>query len=156
MRISLSTSLVFSPPQTVLFFPFSFHLPFLTLFHSFSLFSRSSALQEEDGYTGLHHAAKLGSLDIVTLLLETGQVDINAQVGKSERGTLLGSRQGGNNQQVSVCVLSVCVTLCHVQWPRCLCFENFFKCIYLDSDTSCTVDNMILYLILSCNINIYT
>uniref|UniRef100_A0A4W5NU93 Euchromatic histone-lysine N-methyltransferase 2 n=1 Tax=Hucho hucho TaxID=62062 RepID=A0A4W5NU93_9TELE len=34
---------------------------------------------EEDGYTGLHHAAKLGSLDIVTLLLETGQVDINAQ-----------------------------------------------------------------------------
>uniref|UniRef100_A0A674AWV1 Euchromatic histone-lysine N-methyltransferase 2 n=1 Tax=Salmo trutta TaxID=8032 RepID=A0A674AWV1_SALTR len=33
----------------------------------------------EDGYTGLHHAAKLGSLDIVTLLLETGQVDINAQ-----------------------------------------------------------------------------
>ncbi|XP_070996083.1 histone-lysine N-methyltransferase EHMT2-like isoform X1 [Oncorhynchus clarkii lewisi] len=56
---------------------------------------------EEDGYTGLHHAAKLGSLDIVTLLLETGQVDINAQVGKSERGTLLGSRQGGNNQQDS-------------------------------------------------------
>uniref|UniRef100_A0A8C7UB09 Euchromatic histone-lysine N-methyltransferase 2 n=1 Tax=Oncorhynchus mykiss TaxID=8022 RepID=A0A8C7UB09_ONCMY len=33
----------------------------------------------KDGYTGLHHAAKLGSLDIVTLLLETGQVDINAQ-----------------------------------------------------------------------------
>ncbi|CAB1321098.1 unnamed protein product [Coregonus sp. 'balchen'] len=56
---------------------------------------------EEDGYTGLHHAAKLGSLDIVTLLLETGQVDINAQVGQSKRGTLLGSRQGGNNQQDS-------------------------------------------------------
>ncbi|KAJ7999937.1 hypothetical protein DPEC_G00199580 [Dallia pectoralis] len=34
---------------------------------------------EEDGYTGLHHASKLGSLEIVTLLLETGQVDINAQ-----------------------------------------------------------------------------
>lgn len=36
--------------------------------------------QEEDGYTGLHHAAKLGSLEIVTMLLETGQVDVNAQV----------------------------------------------------------------------------
>ncbi|XP_075868086.1 histone-lysine N-methyltransferase EHMT2 isoform X4 [Nelusetta ayraudi] len=35
---------------------------------------------EEDGYTGLHHAAKLGSLEIVTMLLETGQVDVNAQV----------------------------------------------------------------------------
>uniref|UniRef100_A0A6Q2YKT7 Euchromatic histone-lysine N-methyltransferase 2 n=1 Tax=Esox lucius TaxID=8010 RepID=A0A6Q2YKT7_ESOLU len=34
---------------------------------------------EEDGYTGLHHASKLGNLEIVTLLLETGQVDINAQ-----------------------------------------------------------------------------
>ncbi|KAM6959204.1 histone-lysine N-methyltransferase EHMT2 [Aplochiton taeniatus] len=34
---------------------------------------------EDDGYTGLHHAAKLGSLEIVNLLLETGQVDINAQ-----------------------------------------------------------------------------
>uniref|UniRef100_A0AAY5KLW0 Euchromatic histone-lysine N-methyltransferase 2 n=1 Tax=Esox lucius TaxID=8010 RepID=A0AAY5KLW0_ESOLU len=33
----------------------------------------------EDGYTGLHHASKLGNLEIVTLLLETGQVDINAQ-----------------------------------------------------------------------------
>ncbi|XP_010898486.2 histone-lysine N-methyltransferase EHMT2 isoform X3 [Esox lucius] len=56
---------------------------------------------EEDGYTGLHHASKLGNLEIVTLLLETGQVDINAQVGKSKRGTLLGSRQGGSNQQDS-------------------------------------------------------
>lgn len=37
-------------------------------------------VQEEDGYTGLHHAAKLGSLEIVTMLLETGQVDVNAQV----------------------------------------------------------------------------
>lgn len=37
-------------------------------------------LQEEDGYTGLHHAAKLGNLEIVTMLLETGQVDVNAQV----------------------------------------------------------------------------
>ncbi|KAL0962486.1 hypothetical protein UPYG_G00340650 [Umbra pygmaea] len=34
---------------------------------------------EEDGYTGLHHASKMGSLETVTLLLETGQVDINAQ-----------------------------------------------------------------------------
>lgn len=37
-------------------------------------------LQEEDGYTGLHHAAKLGNLEIVNMLLETGQVDVNAQV----------------------------------------------------------------------------
>lgn len=37
--------------------------------------------QEEDGYTGLHHAAKLGNLEIVNMLLETGQVDVNAQVG---------------------------------------------------------------------------
>ncbi|XP_062301954.1 histone-lysine N-methyltransferase EHMT2 isoform X2 [Osmerus eperlanus] len=56
---------------------------------------------EEDGYTGLHHAAKRGSLDIVTLLLETGQVDINAQVGESEWGTVLGSRQGGSVKQDS-------------------------------------------------------
>uniref|UniRef100_A0A665VDB8 Euchromatic histone-lysine N-methyltransferase 2 n=1 Tax=Echeneis naucrates TaxID=173247 RepID=A0A665VDB8_ECHNA len=34
---------------------------------------------EDDGYTGLHHAAKLGSLEIVSMLLETGQVDVNAQ-----------------------------------------------------------------------------
>ncbi|TSK20284.1 Histone-lysine N-methyltransferase EHMT2 [Bagarius yarrelli] len=36
-------------------------------------------IQEEDGSTGLHHAAKLGNLEIVSLLLNTGQVDINAQ-----------------------------------------------------------------------------
>uniref|UniRef100_A0AAR2IGJ7 Euchromatic histone-lysine N-methyltransferase 2 n=1 Tax=Pygocentrus nattereri TaxID=42514 RepID=A0AAR2IGJ7_PYGNA len=36
-------------------------------------------IQEEDGSTGLHHAAKLGNLEIITLLLNTGQVDINAQ-----------------------------------------------------------------------------
>lgn len=41
-------------------------------------------LQEEDGYTGLHHAAKLGNLEIVNMLLETGQVDVNAQVMKDE------------------------------------------------------------------------
>uniref|UniRef100_A0A671KS72 Histone-lysine N-methyltransferase EHMT2-like n=1 Tax=Sinocyclocheilus anshuiensis TaxID=1608454 RepID=A0A671KS72_9TELE len=34
---------------------------------------------EEDGSTGLHHAAKLGNLEVVMLLLSTGQVDINAQ-----------------------------------------------------------------------------
>uniref|UniRef100_A0AAY4E6X1 Euchromatic histone-lysine N-methyltransferase 2 n=1 Tax=Denticeps clupeoides TaxID=299321 RepID=A0AAY4E6X1_9TELE len=33
----------------------------------------------EDGSTGLHHAAKLGNLDVVNLLLGTGQVDVNAQ-----------------------------------------------------------------------------
>ncbi|XP_051520544.1 histone-lysine N-methyltransferase EHMT2-like isoform X3 [Myxocyprinus asiaticus] len=33
----------------------------------------------EDGSTGLHHAAKLGNLEVVTLLLSTGQVDLNAQ-----------------------------------------------------------------------------
>lgn len=36
--------------------------------------------QEDDGYTGLHHAAKLGNLEIVKMLLETGQADVNAQV----------------------------------------------------------------------------
>uniref|UniRef100_A0A671KQ14 Histone-lysine N-methyltransferase EHMT2-like n=1 Tax=Sinocyclocheilus anshuiensis TaxID=1608454 RepID=A0A671KQ14_9TELE len=36
-------------------------------------------VQEEDGSTGLHHAAKLGNLEVVMLLLSTGQVDINAQ-----------------------------------------------------------------------------
>ncbi|XP_072226460.1 histone-lysine N-methyltransferase EHMT2 isoform X3 [Leuresthes tenuis] len=41
---------------------------------------------EEDGYTGLHHAAKLGSLDIVNMLLETGQVDVNAQVREEDSG----------------------------------------------------------------------
>ncbi|KAM3858182.1 histone-lysine N-methyltransferase EHMT2 [Diretmus argenteus] len=34
---------------------------------------------EDDGYTGLHHAAKLGNKETVSMLLETGQVDINAQ-----------------------------------------------------------------------------
>ena len=46
--------------------------------------------QEEDGYTGLHHAAKQGNLQLVHLLLETGQVDINAQV------------RGGPEETVSV------------------------------------------------------
>uniref|UniRef100_A0A3Q4BHV7 Uncharacterized protein n=1 Tax=Mola mola TaxID=94237 RepID=A0A3Q4BHV7_MOLML len=43
---------------------------------------QNGACQEpagEDGYTGLHHAAKLGNLEIVNMLLETGQVDVNAQ-----------------------------------------------------------------------------
>lgn len=40
-------------------------------------------MKEEDGYTGLHHAAKLGNLEIVNMLLETGQVDVNAQVRKA-------------------------------------------------------------------------
>lgn len=44
--------------------------------------SWSWIFQEEDGYTGLHHAAKLGNLEIVNMLLETGQVDVNAQVEK--------------------------------------------------------------------------
>ncbi|XP_053718857.1 histone-lysine N-methyltransferase EHMT2 isoform X1 [Synchiropus splendidus] len=34
---------------------------------------------EEEGYTGLHHASKQGNLEIVSMLLETGQVDVNAQ-----------------------------------------------------------------------------
>ncbi|XP_067416356.1 histone-lysine N-methyltransferase EHMT2 isoform X2 [Emydura macquarii macquarii] len=36
-------------------------------------------LQEEDGSTCLHHAAKCGNLAMVSLLLATGQVDVNAQ-----------------------------------------------------------------------------
>ncbi|XP_064262456.1 LOW QUALITY PROTEIN: histone-lysine N-methyltransferase EHMT2-like, partial [Passer domesticus] len=35
--------------------------------------------QEEDGSTCLHHAAKNGNLEMVELLLSTGQVDVNAQ-----------------------------------------------------------------------------
>ncbi|XP_023665526.1 histone-lysine N-methyltransferase EHMT2 isoform X7 [Paramormyrops kingsleyae] len=56
---------------------------------------------EDDGSTGLHHAAKLGNLDIVNLLLGTGQVDINAQVGARGRGSRLGSWQGDPGQQDS-------------------------------------------------------
>uniref|UniRef100_A0A674N6Z9 Euchromatic histone-lysine N-methyltransferase 2 n=1 Tax=Takifugu rubripes TaxID=31033 RepID=A0A674N6Z9_TAKRU len=41
--------------------------------------SGACVYHEEDGYTGLHHAAKLGNLEIVNMLLETGQVDVNAQ-----------------------------------------------------------------------------
>lgn len=53
----------------------------MLFFFSFLLFPSSPPLaQEEDGSTGLHHAAKLGNLDIVRLLLGTGQVDVNAQV----------------------------------------------------------------------------
>lgn len=47
-------------------------------------------LQEEDGYTGLHHAAKLGKLEIVNMLLETGQVDVNAQVKEEPTCQYLG------------------------------------------------------------------
>uniref|UniRef100_A0A673A3Q3 Euchromatic histone-lysine N-methyltransferase 2 n=1 Tax=Sphaeramia orbicularis TaxID=375764 RepID=A0A673A3Q3_9TELE len=43
------------------------------------LVQSGACVYHEDGYTGLHHAAKLGNLEIVTLLLETGQVDVNAQ-----------------------------------------------------------------------------
>lgn len=38
--------------------------------------------QEEDGSTCLHHAAKNGNLEMVELLLSTGQVDVNAQVSR--------------------------------------------------------------------------
>uniref|UniRef100_A0A671QGL1 Histone-lysine N-methyltransferase EHMT2-like n=1 Tax=Sinocyclocheilus anshuiensis TaxID=1608454 RepID=A0A671QGL1_9TELE len=34
---------------------------------------------EEDGSTGLHHAAKRGNLEVLMLLLSTGQVDLNVQ-----------------------------------------------------------------------------
>uniref|UniRef100_A0A8C2ZCL5 Euchromatic histone-lysine N-methyltransferase 2 n=1 Tax=Cyclopterus lumpus TaxID=8103 RepID=A0A8C2ZCL5_CYCLU len=44
-----------------------------------SWFRAGAQVDEEDGYTGLHHAAKLGNLEIVNMLLETGQVDVNAQ-----------------------------------------------------------------------------
>uniref|UniRef100_A0AAY5EUQ0 Euchromatic histone-lysine N-methyltransferase 2 n=1 Tax=Electrophorus electricus TaxID=8005 RepID=A0AAY5EUQ0_ELEEL len=43
------------------------------------LIQSGACVYHEDGSTGLHHAAKLGNLEIVTLLLNTGQVDINAQ-----------------------------------------------------------------------------
>uniref|UniRef100_A0A8C9RZ28 Euchromatic histone-lysine N-methyltransferase 2 n=1 Tax=Scleropages formosus TaxID=113540 RepID=A0A8C9RZ28_SCLFO len=41
--------------------------------------SGACVYHSDDGSTGLHHAAKLGNLEIVNLLLGTGQVDINAQ-----------------------------------------------------------------------------
>uniref|UniRef100_A0AAQ4QSN0 Euchromatic histone-lysine N-methyltransferase 2 n=1 Tax=Gasterosteus aculeatus aculeatus TaxID=481459 RepID=A0AAQ4QSN0_GASAC len=43
------------------------------------LIQNGASVYHEDGYTGLHHAAKLGNLEIVNMLLETGQVDVNAQ-----------------------------------------------------------------------------
>uniref|UniRef100_A0A3B4WAQ1 Uncharacterized protein n=1 Tax=Seriola lalandi dorsalis TaxID=1841481 RepID=A0A3B4WAQ1_SERLL len=43
------------------------------------LVQNGACVYHVDGYTGLHHAAKLGSLEIVSMLLETGQVDVNAQ-----------------------------------------------------------------------------
>ena len=52
-------------------------------------------LQEEDGYTGLHHASKLGNLEIVKMLLETGQVDVNAQV------------KGASIINANLCIISV-------------------------------------------------
>lgn len=42
--------------------------------------------QEEDGSTCLHHAAKIGNLEMVSLLLGTGQVDVNAQVSSRASG----------------------------------------------------------------------
>lgn len=61
------------------------------LYSSLPLCSSPPLPQEEDGSTGLHHAAKLGNLDIVRLLLGTGQVDVNAQV--REGAWPLGSAQ---------------------------------------------------------------
>lgn len=46
------------------------------LFHS----SRCYRQKEDDGSTCLHHAAKNGNVEMVSLLLSTGQVDVNAQV----------------------------------------------------------------------------
>uniref|UniRef100_A0A7N5ZPJ2 Euchromatic histone-lysine N-methyltransferase 2 n=1 Tax=Anabas testudineus TaxID=64144 RepID=A0A7N5ZPJ2_ANATE len=43
------------------------------------LIQNGACVYHSDGYTGLHHAAKLGNLEIVKMLLETGQVDVNAQ-----------------------------------------------------------------------------
>uniref|UniRef100_A0AAY4E8H8 Euchromatic histone-lysine N-methyltransferase 2 n=1 Tax=Denticeps clupeoides TaxID=299321 RepID=A0AAY4E8H8_9TELE len=43
------------------------------------LIQSGACVYHEDGSTGLHHAAKLGNLDVVNLLLGTGQVDVNAQ-----------------------------------------------------------------------------
>uniref|UniRef100_A0A3B5AH39 Uncharacterized protein n=1 Tax=Stegastes partitus TaxID=144197 RepID=A0A3B5AH39_9TELE len=43
------------------------------------LIQNGACVYHIDGYTGLHHAAKLGNLEIVSMLLETGQVDVNAQ-----------------------------------------------------------------------------
>uniref|UniRef100_A0AAQ5Y6I8 Euchromatic histone-lysine N-methyltransferase 2 n=1 Tax=Amphiprion ocellaris TaxID=80972 RepID=A0AAQ5Y6I8_AMPOC len=43
------------------------------------LIQNGACVYHIDGYTGLHHAAKLGNLEIVGMLLETGQVDVNAQ-----------------------------------------------------------------------------
>uniref|UniRef100_A0A673LXN2 Histone-lysine N-methyltransferase EHMT2-like n=1 Tax=Sinocyclocheilus rhinocerous TaxID=307959 RepID=A0A673LXN2_9TELE len=43
------------------------------------LIQTGACIYHADGSTGLHHAAKLGNLEVVMLLLSTGQVDINAQ-----------------------------------------------------------------------------
>uniref|UniRef100_A0A671WR85 Euchromatic histone-lysine N-methyltransferase 2 n=1 Tax=Sparus aurata TaxID=8175 RepID=A0A671WR85_SPAAU len=43
------------------------------------LIQNGACVYHIDGYTGLHHAAKLGNLEILNMLLETGQVDVNAQ-----------------------------------------------------------------------------
>uniref|UniRef100_A0A672IIN9 Euchromatic histone-lysine N-methyltransferase 2 n=1 Tax=Salarias fasciatus TaxID=181472 RepID=A0A672IIN9_SALFA len=43
------------------------------------LIQNGACVYHTDGYTGLHHAAKLGNLETVNMLLETGQVDVNAQ-----------------------------------------------------------------------------
>uniref|UniRef100_A0A8C5GSA9 Euchromatic histone-lysine N-methyltransferase 2 n=1 Tax=Gouania willdenowi TaxID=441366 RepID=A0A8C5GSA9_GOUWI len=43
------------------------------------LIKNGACVYHNDGYTGLHHAAKMGNLEIVNMLLETGQVDVNAQ-----------------------------------------------------------------------------
>ncbi|XP_075042642.1 histone-lysine N-methyltransferase EHMT2 isoform X2 [Mixophyes fleayi] len=40
---------------------------------------KSISLQEEDGSTCLHHAAKSGNLEMLNFLLSTGQVNVNAQ-----------------------------------------------------------------------------
>lgn len=47
--------------------------------------------QEEDGSTCLHHAAKIGNLEMVSLLLSTGQVDVNAQVSSATAHSSLSS-----------------------------------------------------------------
>uniref|UniRef100_A0A673G9W5 Histone-lysine N-methyltransferase EHMT2-like n=1 Tax=Sinocyclocheilus rhinocerous TaxID=307959 RepID=A0A673G9W5_9TELE len=43
------------------------------------LIQSGACVYHADGSTGLHHAAKLGNLEVLMLLLSTGQVDLNAQ-----------------------------------------------------------------------------
>uniref|UniRef100_A0A672IJS2 Euchromatic histone-lysine N-methyltransferase 2 n=1 Tax=Salarias fasciatus TaxID=181472 RepID=A0A672IJS2_SALFA len=102
--------------------------------------------QEEDGYTGLHHAAKLGNLETVNMLLETGQVDVNAQV-KEELNVCLHWAAYAGNVDIAELVLNAGCSLAsvnvHGDTPLHIAArEGYLECVTLFLSRGADIDIM--------------